>query len=136
VLLAGVFVLEDETLLLVDGYQRVVSAPQVGRTTVRAEVRVGTNAEALIQAEGLDGKSAKDVATSVALSLEGASPAPAQPPSLANPILIAVLTGPPGRLYHGCDKGLCCGEHRLCGVQWKELLWVTASQSFLTSVTH
>jgi hypothetical protein len=81
VLLAGVFVLEDETLLLVDSYQRVVSAPQVGRTTVRAEVRVGTNAEALIQAEGLDGKSAKDVATSVALSLEGASPAPAQPRS-------------------------------------------------------
>jgi hypothetical protein len=60
----------------------------------------------------------------------------AQKPSLVNPILIAVLTGPPGRLYHGRDKGLCCGEQRLCGVQRKELLWVTASQSFSTSVTH
>jgi len=42
-----VFALEDQTLLLVDGYHRVVAAQQAGRTTVRAEVRVGTKAEAL-----------------------------------------------------------------------------------------
>jgi ParB-like chromosome segregation protein Spo0J len=42
-----VFTLEDQTLLLVDGYHRVAAAQQAGRMTVRAEVRVGTKAEAL-----------------------------------------------------------------------------------------
>jgi ParB-like chromosome segregation protein Spo0J len=42
-----VFALEDQTLLLVDGYHRVAAAQQAGRTTVRAEVRVGTKSEAL-----------------------------------------------------------------------------------------
>jgi hypothetical protein len=42
-----VFALEDQTLLLVDGYHRVVAVQQAGRTTVRAEVRVGTKAETL-----------------------------------------------------------------------------------------
>jgi len=42
-----VFALEDQTLLLVDGYHRVAAAQQAGRMTVRAEVRVGTKAEAL-----------------------------------------------------------------------------------------
>jgi ParB-like chromosome segregation protein Spo0J len=42
-----VFALEDQTLLLVDGYHRVVAAQQAGRTTVRADVRLGTKAEAL-----------------------------------------------------------------------------------------
>jgi ParB-like chromosome segregation protein Spo0J len=42
-----VFTLEDQTLLLVDGYHRLAAAQQAGRTTVRAEVRLGTKAEAL-----------------------------------------------------------------------------------------
>jgi hypothetical protein len=42
-----VFALEDQTLLLVDGYHRLAAAQQAGRTTVRAEVRLGTKAEAL-----------------------------------------------------------------------------------------
>ena len=42
-----VFALEDQTLLLVDGYHRIAAAQQAGRTTIRAEVRVGTKAEAL-----------------------------------------------------------------------------------------
>jgi ParB-like chromosome segregation protein Spo0J len=42
-----VFALEDQTLLLVDGYHRLAAAQQLGRTTVRAEVRPGTRAEAL-----------------------------------------------------------------------------------------
>jgi hypothetical protein len=41
-----VFALEDQTLLLADGYHRV-AAQQAGRTIVRAEVRVGTKAEAI-----------------------------------------------------------------------------------------
>jgi ParB-like chromosome segregation protein Spo0J len=42
-----VFALEDQTLLLVDGYHRLAAAQQAGRTTVRAEVLPGTKAEAL-----------------------------------------------------------------------------------------
>jgi ParB-like chromosome segregation protein Spo0J len=42
-----VFALEDQSLLLVDGYHRLAAAQQAGRTTVRAEVRVGTKTEAL-----------------------------------------------------------------------------------------
>jgi ParB-like chromosome segregation protein Spo0J len=42
-----VFALEDQSLLLVDGYHRLAAAQQAGRTTVRAEVRVGTKAQAL-----------------------------------------------------------------------------------------
>ena len=42
-----VFALEDQSLLLVDGYHRLAAAQQAGRTSVRAEVRVGTKAEAL-----------------------------------------------------------------------------------------
>jgi hypothetical protein len=42
-----VFALEDQTLLLVDGYHRVAAAQQTGRMTVRADVRVGTKAEAI-----------------------------------------------------------------------------------------
>ena len=42
-----VFALEDQSLLLVDGYHRLAAAQQAGRTTVRAEVRIGTKAEAL-----------------------------------------------------------------------------------------
>jgi ParB-like nuclease domain len=37
-----VFELEDQTLLLVDGYHRVAAAQHAGRSTVRAEVRLGT----------------------------------------------------------------------------------------------
>jgi hypothetical protein len=43
----AVFVLEHETLLIVDGYHRVTAVQQVGRTTVRVEARVGTKADAL-----------------------------------------------------------------------------------------
>ena len=42
-----VFAIEDQTLLLVDGYHRLAAAQQAGRTTVRADVRLGTKAEAL-----------------------------------------------------------------------------------------
>jgi ParB-like chromosome segregation protein Spo0J len=42
-----VFALEDQSLLLVDGYHRLAAAQQAGRTTVRAELRLGTKAEAL-----------------------------------------------------------------------------------------
>jgi ParB-like chromosome segregation protein Spo0J len=41
-----VFELEDHTLLLADGYHRVAAAQRAGRSTVRAEVRSGTRAEA------------------------------------------------------------------------------------------
>jgi ParB-like chromosome segregation protein Spo0J len=42
-----VFELEDHTLLLTDGYHRVAAAQHAGRTTVRADVRVGTTAQAV-----------------------------------------------------------------------------------------
>jgi hypothetical protein len=42
-----VFALEDHTLLLADGYHRVAAAQLAGRSTVRAEVRVGTRAQAM-----------------------------------------------------------------------------------------
>jgi hypothetical protein len=42
-----VFRLEDQTLLLADGYHRVAAALEAGRTTVRAEVRTGSRADAL-----------------------------------------------------------------------------------------
>lgn len=59
--------LEDQTLLLVDGYHRVAAAQQAGRTTFRAAVRVGTKAEAprfavdVAQAEaGVSAEQARD----------------------------------------------------------------------------
>jgi ParB-like chromosome segregation protein Spo0J len=42
-----VFRLEDQTLLLVDGYHRVAAAQQAGRATVDADIRTGTRAEAV-----------------------------------------------------------------------------------------
>lgn len=42
-----VFRLEDQTLLLADGYHRVAAAQEAGMTTVRAVVRAGSRAEAL-----------------------------------------------------------------------------------------
>ena len=42
-----VFRLEDQTLLLVDGYHRVAAAQEAGRATVDAEIREGTRAEAV-----------------------------------------------------------------------------------------
>ena len=42
-----VFRLEDQTLLLVDGYHRVAAAQATGRVTVRPNVRGGTRAEAV-----------------------------------------------------------------------------------------
>jgi ParB-like chromosome segregation protein Spo0J len=42
-----VFRLEDGTLLLVDGYHRVAAAQLGKRTTVLADIREGTRAEAL-----------------------------------------------------------------------------------------
>lgn len=42
-----VFELEDHTLLLADGYHRVAAAQLDGRTTVQADVRVGTKKQAL-----------------------------------------------------------------------------------------
>ena len=42
-----VFRLEDQTLLLVDGYHRVAAAQPAGRATVDAEIRDGTRADAL-----------------------------------------------------------------------------------------
>jgi hypothetical protein len=37
-----VFRLEDQTLLLADGYHRLAAAQQAGRSTVKAEIREGT----------------------------------------------------------------------------------------------
>jgi ParB-like chromosome segregation protein Spo0J len=42
-----VFELGDQTLLLADGYHRVAAAQLAGRTTVQADVRVGTKEQAL-----------------------------------------------------------------------------------------
>jgi len=42
-----VFRLEDQTLLLVDGYHRVAAAQEAGRATVDADIRAGTRAEAV-----------------------------------------------------------------------------------------
>ena len=42
-----VFRLEDQTLLLVDGYHRVAGAQEAGRATVDADIRAGTRAEAV-----------------------------------------------------------------------------------------
>jgi hypothetical protein len=42
-----VFRLEDQTLLLVDGFHRVAAAQEAGRTTVDADIRDGTLAEAV-----------------------------------------------------------------------------------------
>lgn len=42
-----VFEVGDHTLLLADGYHRVAAAQLAGRTTVQADVRVGTKKQAL-----------------------------------------------------------------------------------------
>jgi ParB-like nuclease domain len=42
-----VFRLEDQTLLLADGYHRLAAAQQAGRSTVKAEIREGTRADAM-----------------------------------------------------------------------------------------
>jgi ParB-like chromosome segregation protein Spo0J len=42
-----VFRLEDQSLLLVDGYHRVAAAQEAGRATVDADIREGTRAEAV-----------------------------------------------------------------------------------------
>lgn len=42
-----VFRLEDQTLLLVDGYHRMAAARAAGRMTVRADVQEGTKTEAI-----------------------------------------------------------------------------------------
>jgi hypothetical protein len=42
-----VFRLDDEALLLVDGYHRVAAAQARGRATVIADLRVGTRADAV-----------------------------------------------------------------------------------------
>lgn len=42
-----VFVLEDHTLLLADGYHRVAAAQHAGRSTIHADVRIGTRAQAV-----------------------------------------------------------------------------------------
>jgi hypothetical protein len=42
-----VFALEDRTLLLADGYHRVAAAQHAGRSTIQAEVRPGTKAQAI-----------------------------------------------------------------------------------------
>ena len=42
-----VFELGDHTLLLADGYHRVAAAQLAGRTTVQADVRVGTEEQAV-----------------------------------------------------------------------------------------
>jgi hypothetical protein len=42
-----VFRLEDQTLLLVDGYHRMAAARAAGRITVRADVQEGTKTEAI-----------------------------------------------------------------------------------------
>jgi ParB-like chromosome segregation protein Spo0J len=42
-----VFRLEDRALLLADGYHRVAAAQEVGRSTVRADIRDGTMADAM-----------------------------------------------------------------------------------------
>jgi hypothetical protein len=43
----AVFRLEDQTLLLVDGYHRVAAAQKAGRTTIDADIREGTRADAV-----------------------------------------------------------------------------------------
>jgi ParB-like nuclease family protein len=48
-----VFALEDRTLLLADGYHRVAAAQRAGRSTIRAEVRLGTRAQAIQFAVGV-----------------------------------------------------------------------------------
>lgn len=62
-----VFRLEDQTLLLVDGYHRVAAAQLAGRTTVSAEIRQGTRADAIkfatelaAQEHGLTNKQARE----------------------------------------------------------------------------
>ena len=42
-----VFRLEDQALLLADGYHRVAAAQAAGRTTVSADIRQGTRADAI-----------------------------------------------------------------------------------------
>jgi ParB-like chromosome segregation protein Spo0J len=42
-----VFRLQDQTLLLADGYHRLAAAQAAGRATVNADVREGTKADAL-----------------------------------------------------------------------------------------
>jgi len=39
--------LEDQTLLMVDGYHRVAAAQLAGRTSVQAEIRAGTKTDAM-----------------------------------------------------------------------------------------
>lgn len=39
--------LDDQTLLLVDGYHRVAAAQKAGRTTIDANIREGTRADAV-----------------------------------------------------------------------------------------
>jgi hypothetical protein len=51
-----VFRLEDQTLLLVDGYHRVAAAQEAGRATVEAEIREGTRADAVQFAIELAGR--------------------------------------------------------------------------------
>jgi hypothetical protein len=43
----AVFCLEDQTLLLVDGYHRVAAAQKAGRTMIDADIREGTRADAV-----------------------------------------------------------------------------------------
>jgi ParB-like chromosome segregation protein Spo0J len=43
----AVFCLEDQTLLLVDGYHRVAAAQEAGRTMIDADIREGTRADAV-----------------------------------------------------------------------------------------
>ena len=146
-LLAAIFVHEDETLLLVNGYHRVVSAPRVGRTTVRAAVRVGTKAEAPIQAEGLDGnqlrtsqrpllRASKELHRLHRSLDQGIRREGRAKPSLANPILIADLAGPPGRCITGVTRASVVASTDCVVSSERSCKWVTASQSFLTSVTH